>query len=70
VAWLSRDDTDSHRYLVLRTQDWLKLVGIPFSEQLADELSASRSDSVSTKKAGSKSRRSRTARTRKRAVRV
>lgn len=54
VAGLSRDDTDSRRYLVSRTQDWLKLVGIAFSEQLADELSASRSDSVSTKKAGSK----------------
>jgi TetR/AcrR family macrolide resistance operon transcriptional repressor len=40
MAWLSLDDTDSRRYVVMRSAEWLGLAHIPFTAQLVQELSA------------------------------
>ena len=40
LAWLSLDDPDSRRYLVVRTSEWLKLASIAFTQQTIEELSA------------------------------
>jgi AcrR family transcriptional regulator len=42
TTWLSLDDANSRRYLVMRTKEWLKLARIPFSERVGDELSESK----------------------------
>lgn len=42
LAWLSLDDDNPRRHLVLRTRDWLTLANIPFSEALVEELAAAR----------------------------
>jgi AcrR family transcriptional regulator len=44
TTWLSLDDSNSRRYLVMRTKEWLKLSRIPFSERVADELSESKAE--------------------------
>ncbi len=41
TAWLTMDDSDSRRYLVTRTAEWLKLAQIGFSEQVVEELCSS-----------------------------
>lgn len=38
TAWLTSDDSDSRRYLVARTVEWLRLAQIGFSEGVAEEL--------------------------------
>jgi AcrR family transcriptional regulator len=46
IAWLSLEDPNPGRYLVMRTREWLKLANIPFNEKLAKELAASQPDAV------------------------
>jgi AcrR family transcriptional regulator len=63
LAWLSTGDSNSRNYLVMRTQEWLKLASVPFSEEAVAEVSASPLESGGPKaepdsgKAGSKPRR-------------
>lgn len=40
LAWLSLDDPDSRRYLVMRTREWLRLAGIAYSDRVVEELSS------------------------------
>lgn len=63
MAWLSLDDSDSRRYIVMRSTEWLSLAGIPFSEQVVQELSAPQAASITQVR--SKAARSKKARTAK-----
>jgi hypothetical protein len=38
LNWIAQDNADSRGYLVTRTREWLKLVRIPFNEQVVAEL--------------------------------
>jgi AcrR family transcriptional regulator len=71
MAWLALDDDDSRGYVVARTREWLKLIGVAFSEDLANELAAAPPPvTAAGEKAGSKSRRrKKTARSASRAQR-
>ena len=46
MAWHSLDDSDSRRYLVLRSAEWLSLARIPFSKQVVQELTAPQATST------------------------
>jgi AcrR family transcriptional regulator len=41
IAWLSTDDADPRRYLVVRTKEWLELAAISFDKKFAEQLSRS-----------------------------
>jgi AcrR family transcriptional regulator len=56
MGWLALDSEDSRGHLVTRTGEWLKLAGIPFSEDFARELSVPPAEK-STGTVGSKPRR-------------
>lgn len=58
TTWLSLDDANSRRYLVMRTREWLKLASIPFSERTADELSESKAEVNPTEASRPKQKRS------------
>jgi AcrR family transcriptional regulator len=66
MAWLSLDHPDSRRYVVMRTIEWLKLARIPFSEQVAQEVSAPSMQGEHAAPAAAKSRPSKIARAAKR----
>jgi AcrR family transcriptional regulator len=38
IAWLSTDDDDPRRYLVMRTKEWLGLAAISFNNKFAEQL--------------------------------
>lgn len=40
INWLSLDDGDARRYIVMRAVEWLKLANIPFSEAVVQTLLA------------------------------
>jgi TetR/AcrR family macrolide resistance operon transcriptional repressor len=67
LAWLARDDNDSRGYLVARTKEWLKLANVPFSEQVAEELMTPAPPAAETAPTRTKSPRSKTTGTAKRA---
>ena len=67
IAWLSLDDPDSRRYIVMRSTEWLGLAGIPFSKQVVQELTAPQAES--TAPASSKAARSKKKHTAKRPAR-
>ena len=62
VAWLAHDDDDSRGYLVMRTREWLKLAGIAFSEDVAEELLAAPATSAAKKVVSKPRQRKKTAR--------
>lgn len=63
IAWLGLDDSDSRRYVVMRSAEWLRLSRIPFSEQVVKELLTPQA--TNTTPVPSESARSKTARTAK-----
>lgn len=67
VAWIGLGDTDSRRYLVVRTSEWLRLAGIRFNEQMVEELSAPPPGAKAAAPARSKPKRAKTTRAGKRA---
>jgi TetR/AcrR family macrolide resistance operon transcriptional repressor len=69
MAWLTHDDESPRGYLVMRTREWLKLAGIPFSQAAETELSAPPAESGGTKIGSTSRRRNKTARATKRAPR-
>ena len=70
VAWLGEGDRDSRGYLIVRTKEWLKLVNIPFSEQLAEKLAIPSRESADAKRAGARSDSPRTGRIGRRVTRA
>jgi AcrR family transcriptional regulator len=57
IAWLSTDDADPCRYLVMRTKEWLKLAAIAFNEQFAEQLCQAPEPSRAATRTTNKSRR-------------
>ena len=66
TTWLSLDDANSRRYLVMRTKEWLRLARIPFNERVAAELSESTVEVNKTDAPRPKPKRSASARSTKR----
>jgi len=69
MAWLAQDDESPRSYLVMRTREWLKLAGIPFSEAAGTELSAPPAESSGTKVGSTSRHKNKTTRATKRAPR-
>jgi AcrR family transcriptional regulator len=57
IAWLSTDDADPCRYLVMRTKEWLALASISFDKTFAEQLCQAPGPSRATRTTN-KSRRS------------
>jgi TetR/AcrR family macrolide resistance operon transcriptional repressor len=51
IIWLGSNDRDAHAFLVRRTKEWLRLVGIPYSEGADDRLANARSKAKAARKA-------------------
>jgi TetR/AcrR family macrolide resistance operon transcriptional repressor len=66
LNWIAQDNADSRGYLVTRTREWLKLVRIPFNEQVVIELTAPRAASARTAADSSEPQRSKATRAAKR----
>lgn len=58
IAWLSIDDADPCRYLVRRTQEWLKLAAIAFNQKFAEQLCRAPGSPKAAPRTPNKTRRS------------
>jgi AcrR family transcriptional regulator len=67
LAWLGGAAEDPRGYLVTRTKEWLKLANVPFSEQVAEELMTPAPPAAEAAPTRTKSPRSKTTGTAKRA---
>jgi TetR/AcrR family macrolide resistance operon transcriptional repressor len=63
TAWLTTDDTDSRRYLVMRTAEWLRLAQVGFSDQVMEELCSSPPAAAAASQPKKRARRTPAART-------
>jgi TetR/AcrR family macrolide resistance operon transcriptional repressor len=70
MSWLSLDDADSRGYLVRRTMEWLRLVRVPFSEEVARELLNLSAQGGGRGKRAANAARVKTTRTRKRGLKA
>jgi AcrR family transcriptional regulator len=58
IAWLSTDDDDPRRYLVIRTKEWLDLAAISFDKKFAEQLTKSSEPAQAATRSTHRTRRS------------